>query len=193
MASKMNVGDLLAHELAYEIRLRGFQIPDTVDGRRKVLRGLLAQDDGRSFSEVATSDYDFKDEFAEVAQSLDKVRELIVRFTGPSGSAEHRRISSRLTHIFYRIDHMSPSDAGERDQVGELKSRLLMLEADLQEALEVRSPPLFNHNRHQLQPLLILVMQGALQIWMPMSTSRRCQFINGALRNFLVRVQWLSF
>nr|CAI5824171.1 unnamed protein product [Callosobruchus analis] len=132
MASKMNVGDLLAHELAYEIRLRGFQVPDTVNDRRKILRGLLAQEmNGRSFSEVATSVYDFKDEFAEVSQSLDKVRELIVRFTAPSGSAEHRRISSRLTHIFYRIGHMSPSDAGERDQVGELKSRLLMLEADL--------------------------------------------------------------
>nr|CAH7727682.1 unnamed protein product [Callosobruchus chinensis] len=110
--TKLNVNDLMSSELAYEIKIRGLEVPSAMDDKRKVLRGLLSQEQhGRNFSESSfSSGYD---------------------------SSEHRRICTRLLHLSNRIDRLAPTSEEEITQKSRFKTQLVIAESDLLAKLQL--------------------------------------------------------
>lgn len=131
----LNVNFLKSHELKYEIEIRGEKPPSTVEEKRRLLRGLLAQEDGnRSFREVK-NEFDFDLDSAGIQQTLHELRPLIDNFSGSENDMDHKRLTTRLSHVAGRLKRVN-YDTDSDDQVKSLKTlsdTLIMLESDLAE------------------------------------------------------------
>lgn len=131
----LNVNYLKAHELKYEIEIRGEDSPSTVEEKRRLLRGLLAQEDNnRSFRDIK-NEFDFDTDSEGIQQTLDELRPLVDHFSGSENDNDHKRLTTRLSHVAARLNRVN-CDASSDDQVKKLKALsdlLIMLESDLAE------------------------------------------------------------
>lgn len=129
----MKAGDLRTSELAYEIAVRGVTVPVSVDERRKVFRGLLAQENASRSFLAFSNPFQFSVDLTEVTESLASLTSCIETFKGVVGDAEYKRINSRLTHLSGRISRMNP--VGDEQVAARDKSRqdLLILESNFEE------------------------------------------------------------
>lgn len=137
----MKARDLKTDELSYEIAIRGVAVPSSFDLKRSVLNGLLAQEDGSRSFLVFSNPFRFSEEVEQVEKSLTDVSEKVEEFTGSVGTAEHRRITSRLTHLSGRISRMNPVGDDQLAIRNQLQQRLLILESDFKDKLSPDEVP----------------------------------------------------
>ncbi|KAL3283736.1 hypothetical protein HHI36_024271 [Cryptolaemus montrouzieri] len=112
----MNPNHLKSEELNYEISIRGVDPPATVDEKRIIMRGLVAQESiNRSFNEV---DVNIPIEF--------------------SNQPNYLKIASRLMHISGRIFRMKVTQGNVEEEATQrnVRSQLITLEAELAEIVE---------------------------------------------------------
>lgn len=122
---------LRSEEVAYEITIRGVTPPATLEEKRKVLRGLLAQEDAnRSFSSL-TSKESFADTTKAVKETIKSVVEALRKPVADFSSSDGRKCVSRLTHVTGRIRRAKPAGDTETAEQQALLSEILCLESDL--------------------------------------------------------------
>ncbi|KAL3287484.1 hypothetical protein HHI36_001955 [Cryptolaemus montrouzieri] len=138
---RLNPNHLKSTELSYELALRNVDPPATVDEKRKLLRGIIAQENSdRSFIEISDP-YEFKDNVKELKESIADISTLVSIFQGNSNSDGYKRISSRLTHVSQIVQRMSTEDDNEEKTKQDILRQVLLLEADLDEKVIVLTTP----------------------------------------------------
>lgn len=121
-----------APELIYELKIRNLEPSGTVEVKRKILRGVLSQENAnRSMSEPSVHPYTHTVDHQETVTSLDDLTTIIDTFSGSKSDAAFKRISSRLKHLSGRISKIRTDNEVEEQAKRELFYRLLELEADL--------------------------------------------------------------
>lgn len=133
----LNVKHLKAHELCYEISIRGREPENTVTKNRTTLLGLLTQElGGRSLREVENEN-DFEEDVTGLKQSLEDLEIKIGEFKGITADEEYKRFVTRLTHVSGRIRRMNIAEGDEVEEQKrvklELEGRLIALESQLEE------------------------------------------------------------
>lgn len=129
----LNPNYLKQNELAYEIAIRGIEIPSSVDDKRKILRGLLSQESSdRSFT-VLSDPFSFKENVEGIKESLTDLKEICAKFNSNSPQIDHKRILTRLTHVTGRIQRLSVDKDDESAIRQNLYKEVLMLESDIAE------------------------------------------------------------
>nr|CAH7769236.1 unnamed protein product [Callosobruchus chinensis] len=108
-----------------------------MDDKRKVLRGLLSQEQhGRSFSESLVI-IPFDEDKDGILLSFNKLEDMISQFSSGYDSSEHRRICTRLVHLSNRIDRLAPTSEEEITQKSRFKTQLVIAESDLLAKLQL--------------------------------------------------------
>ncbi|KAL3269870.1 hypothetical protein HHI36_008927 [Cryptolaemus montrouzieri] len=116
-----------------EIVVRNIDPPATVEDKRKIWRGILAQEGSdRSFIEI-TDPYGFKDNVKELKESIIDIFNLVPNFHGSPNTDDNKLISSRLTHVSHRTQRMSTVDDSKRKIKQEIFRQILHLKSDLDE------------------------------------------------------------
>lgn len=125
----MDPSHLLAHELSYEIKIRGVNPDTNVEKNRKLLRGLLKQQSAnRSFYDTLLDPYTFNQHTTEITESITKLQEKIDNFSG--NLADNKRITSRLTHLSGRIGRLSTDSDNKVEIKNNFLAEILNLEVD---------------------------------------------------------------
>lgn len=128
----MQAVHLKTKELSYEIKLRGLDPPDNVDEKRKILTGLLSQENAnRSFTGTLTNTFTNADDVACIKETLIDVKKIITTFAGDKSDSTYKRLSSRLNHVSGRISRNQINNEEEENVRKNLKYELLGLETDL--------------------------------------------------------------
>lgn len=141
MPAKFNVNYLKSEELIYELEIRGIAAPPSgIDDKRKVLRGLLAQEDANRSLSTLTVTESFKDTAKAARNVIKDVSEILVKPKADFLTSDHARCVTKLTHITGRVRRSKPADADELAEHQRLLSKVLCLEADLAEKVDP-SPP----------------------------------------------------
>lgn len=143
---------LKAHELFYEIKIRGTQPQSTVAENRSILRGLLAQEQGnRSLREIK-NEIAFSEDEVGLRQSLEDLDAKIQDFKGMMADEEYKRLATRLTLVSGRLKRLNVEDDEEADDQKvvklELEDMLIALESQLAERVNSVSTP-----RHSSTPV----------------------------------------
>lgn len=126
---------LRSEEISYEILIRGVKPPATLEEKRKVLRGLLAQEDAnRSFSSL-TPQESFTDTVKAVTDSLKSVTEALRKPPSEFTTSDNRKCVAKLTHVTGRLRRAKPSDEAETTEQQALLTQILCLESDLADKL----------------------------------------------------------
>lgn len=127
----MQANHLKSPELSYEIQIRNFPVPDTVEQKRRVLTGLLARENSnRSFSSPVNA-YTFEDDILEVTETITELTDIINQFSGNKNEPVFSRINSRLTHLTNRINRLNAESNEQLQTQQNLTTKLILLEADL--------------------------------------------------------------
>jgi len=128
----INPNYLKTHELSYEIAIRLGKIPgDKVEERRKLLRGLLAQETAdRSFWSTQDT-YTVAENLAELKTSIDDLTTIIGKLDSDLSEVDYRRMVTRLTHCSGRVHRMHCETPEETKAKQEFLFQILGLEADL--------------------------------------------------------------
>lgn len=149
---RIYANDLKFDELNYELTVRGISIPSSVEEKRKALTGALLQEKDARSCTLFSNPFQFSVDAQQVSASLAEVAQRVRDFSGGDGSAEHRRIVSKLIHLTGRIARINPIDNEEVDVRNKLRQQLYFIEADFDSKLNpdefppepetVRAPPL---------------------------------------------------
>ncbi|KAL3273352.1 hypothetical protein HHI36_014800 [Cryptolaemus montrouzieri] len=87
--SKLNPNFLKTSDLSYEIVLRNIDPPATVEDKRRILKGILAQEGSdRSFIGI-TDPYDLKDNVNELTESITDISNLVSNFQGSPNNDDY--------------------------------------------------------------------------------------------------------
>lgn len=136
---KLNPNYLRSFELTYEISIRGIVPPTTVQEKRKVLRGLLSQENSdRSFVEISDT-YKFDENVKEIGDTLNDIEALLQHLSDES-SDDEKKLESRITHATGRISRLFAQSEFENNVKQELLKRVLILEADFSDRHVNRNP-----------------------------------------------------
>lgn len=128
----MDPKHLKTNELTYELKIRNLEPSGSVDSNRKILRGVLSQQNAnRSFQETISNPYAHEDDSLEITETLDDLKKIITDFNGNQTEPVFKRISTRLYHVSNRINNLKTHDEDEDKAKKALHYRLLELEADL--------------------------------------------------------------
>ncbi|KAL3269085.1 hypothetical protein HHI36_008168 [Cryptolaemus montrouzieri] len=85
---RLNPNHSKSTELSYELALRNVDPPATVDEKRKLLRGIIAQENSdRSFIEISNP-YEFKVNVKELKESIAYITTFLSISQGNSNSDE---------------------------------------------------------------------------------------------------------
>lgn len=136
LKNKMDINSLRTHELSYEIAIRGIEVPDTADDRRKILRGILAQEKKGIVSLPIKNILVFAEDVSGIEESLDDVSQRSENFSGNSSEPEFVRITTRLNHLTLRISRLNAVEEREQKIQNAFKMTILGLEGDLDEKVQ---------------------------------------------------------
>lgn len=150
MSAKINPAYLRTGELSYEILIRGVEPPTNADEKRKVLRGLLSQENSdRSFSSSTEAEA-FTNMTSAVKESLKDVSDLVNKFSGSVFDTEYKRLITRLTHVTGRVRRAVPADDSERGEQQKFLKEIMILESEL--ADKVNPPSQELHHSSPIAP-----------------------------------------
>ncbi|CAH1109862.1 unnamed protein product [Psylliodes chrysocephalus] len=102
-----------------------------------LLSGLLSQEShNRSFSEKNIP-YDHEDDITEMELSIKEVN--TEKFIGNKSDPSFKRINSRLVHLSNRVANLKVDSDEEVTAQNTIKTKIIMLEADLSEKINNNS------------------------------------------------------
>lgn len=129
----MNPNYLKQNELAYEIAIRGIEVPSSVEDKRKIFRGLLSQESSdRSFTSLSDP-FSFEENVTGIRETLSDLKDVCAQFDSKSTQVDHNRILARLTHVSGRIQRLSVDTDDQSATRQSLYREVLMLESDIAE------------------------------------------------------------
>lgn len=127
----MDPNHLKVNELTYELKIRNLDPTGTVENKRKILRGVLSQENAnRSFQENLSNPFSHDDDVTEIKLSLDDLKTIVDSFNGNKSDPVFKRVCSRLTHLSGRIQKLKADDDDEDKVKKSLHYLLLDLEGD---------------------------------------------------------------
>ncbi|KAL3277810.1 hypothetical protein HHI36_013152 [Cryptolaemus montrouzieri] len=146
MANKFNQNYLRSEELCYEITIRGEAPPASVEDRRRMLRGLLAQETGnRSFNSIEVP-FSLAENSEGVSTSLKQLEDLVKKFNPSQLAPRPAQISTKMTYLSGRIFRLKPETPDDTVLKHQLRTRLLELEGEFAERMEPKDEdPLLNN------------------------------------------------
>jgi hypothetical protein len=126
---KLEPNYLKVEELDYELALRGIDSASkTVDAKRKLLRGALAQADHDRSSVELRNEYDFAVDSKATIVTIEDLEKVINAFSHKSD--ESKRIHTRLAHLANRIARLNAVEDADFVEVKRLNECMLLLECD---------------------------------------------------------------
>ncbi|KAK4885762.1 hypothetical protein RN001_002033 [Aquatica leii] len=129
MAFRFDIDRLSKDELEYELKVRDVGTSGSVDKLRKSLRGVLAlEKSGSSF--VCSLKLDEKNELVACEQKVTELREVMSSFTDPACVSTTKKIETKFSHLFSRINRISSTDEGIAQKRSDLLASLAELIAD---------------------------------------------------------------
>uniref|UniRef100_A0A6P7FEB9 Uncharacterized protein LOC114329451 n=1 Tax=Diabrotica virgifera virgifera TaxID=50390 RepID=A0A6P7FEB9_DIAVI len=133
MPLPFNPNHLKSSELAYEISIRGQDVPKTAEERRQLLRGLLTQESSNRSTSSISMDIDFAENFKQTSESVQNITEIVQTFVGSRKSSQYKTLIDRLSHVANRLRRMETNTEQEQKSKKELTTKLSMLEGVLEE------------------------------------------------------------
>lgn len=132
----MEVNFLKSNELSYEIRIRKVNPPDTVELKRKVLRGLLYKE--KTVGNLVSLENPFtpSEDCQGITDSLNDLKLVIENFTGDKNDTDFKRIASRLSHINGRFERLALDDTVTCDMRSSLQCSILEMEGEYADKLD---------------------------------------------------------
>lgn len=140
MNRKIDVDRLVKEELDYELKVRGGEIPGTVEGMRKELRVLLKAEKDRSFV-LPKYPFTHEQDIEALRVLIENLRTAINNVEGDGTSGEVKKIWTRLAHACGRLDRCPAENDEERKTRSGILLNLGRLEADLTAKLNEKNQP----------------------------------------------------
>lgn len=129
---KLKVEYLLSHELEHELAYRNVEVLPTVAERRKLLRGILAQEaSGRCSILYENSQLNFDSEVNGIELTLSDLSKKISEFVGSDRDNEYLRLTCRLAHANNRVSRLSCNNDEEELKKKQFATQILLLEGEL--------------------------------------------------------------
>lgn len=129
--AKMDLKYLKKHELVHEIKVRSFELKGSEDvvELRSILRQLTKDKTPVLQTKLTLSD----EELAEIKVTLEDVEQLIDSYPGKDAKSLEIRVTTRMSHLFARLDRYSSEGSETVAQVlGEVKVKCIRLNASLE-------------------------------------------------------------
>lgn len=128
---------LAKDELAYELRIRGFEDVGAVEEMRTCLRNVLKLE--KSGQKLTYPSYALKseDEFEIVEVKIVEIQNLIDNFSDEVNSGPYKKIISKIAHIVKRVDRIPYGDENTRKTRSKLLSKSLTLMPKLKNRIRV--------------------------------------------------------
>lgn len=112
----LQINALHLHEIDYEIRIRDITPKGGIEDKRKILRGLLAQEsENRSFLQIKNP-YDFKTDIKEITDSIENLKTKVDGFSGVKNDSKYKSLITRLWHVSGRINRVNVDDSDEETE-----------------------------------------------------------------------------
>lgn len=124
----MEVNRLLGDELAYELKLRGLPVHNTVLANRSTLRGALRLErEGLSSFNFENINLEPREELNVCSEKLLVLARELRNFDYSNKENEYKRLSTRLCHVQNRLKRISSPDSEQQHIRNELLGRCLQL------------------------------------------------------------------
>lgn len=124
----MEVNRLLCDELAYELKIRGLPVQNTVLANRSTLRGALRLErEGLSSFNFENINLQPQEELKVCSEKLLVLSKELRNFDYSNKENEYKRLSTRLCHVQNRLQRISSSDSEQQHLLNELLGRCLQL------------------------------------------------------------------
>ncbi len=131
----MEINRLAQDELAYEMEARGLPV-GTVEAMRKSLRASRLIEKRGSVNLFQDYPFSFDEDKTAVESKLEEVEKLIASVSGGGKPSHGAKAMAKIEWCLSRIGRARPGSDGEMTQQMELKSKLLLHLAELQEVVE---------------------------------------------------------
>lgn len=142
----MEVERLSAEELKYELVIRGADVPDTVQGRRKAFRNVSRLE---KKGLLAYPEYPFKFEEDEVAVQalLTELKARVENLVGGKEAADFRKFSAKMAHDMGRVNQMEADTPIKLSTRIKFVSEFAKLEGEAQAKIKVNRRSSLNVSR----------------------------------------------
>lgn len=140
MNRKLEVDRLGKEELEYELKVRGGELPGSVECMRKELRVLLKAEKDKSFV-LPKYPFTHAQDVDALRALIESLRTAIPTLEGDRTSGDIKKTWTRLTHAFGRLDRCLAADEEERRTRSGILLDLVRLEADLTAKLTEKDQP----------------------------------------------------